>query len=60
MSAWVLSLLPFVVFLGISLRNPQYVAPLFDTEQGNKLLMTGLVLQVIGAFWVRKQISFDI
>lgn len=60
MSAWVLSLLPFAVFLAITLRNPDYVKPLFETERGNMLLGGGLILQVIGAFWVRKQIDFDI
>jgi len=60
MSAWVLSLLPFAVFLGISLMTPDYVKPLFNTEMGHMILGRGLVLQVIGAFWVRKQINFDI
>ncbi|WP_374088693.1 type II secretion system F family protein [Methylomicrobium lacus] len=60
MSAWVLSLLPFVVFLVITLRTPDYVKPLFDTPAGNYLLGVGLILQIIGAFWVRKQINFDI
>ncbi|MEY3879483.1 MAG: hypothetical protein RIQ94_278 [Pseudomonadota bacterium] len=60
MSAWVLSLLPFVVFLAISLKSPDYVKPLFNTEMGHMILGGGLVLQVIGAFWVRKQINFDI
>ena len=58
--AWVLSLLPFAVFLALALRSPKYLEPLFTTEQGNMLLLAGLVLQVIGAFWVRKQIDFDI
>ena len=60
MSAWVLSLLPFAVFLAIALRSPDYVKPLFNTEMGQMILSGGLVLQVIGAFWVRKQINFDI
>jgi tight adherence protein B len=60
MSAWVLSLLPFAVFFAIALRSPEYIKPLFDTEMGNYLLGVGLVLQVIGALWVRKQINFDI
>ncbi len=60
MSAWVLALLPFVVFLAIALRSPDYIKPMFETEQGHYLLIMGLVFQVIGAFWVRKQIDFDI
>jgi tight adherence protein B len=59
-SAWVLSLLPFAVFLIITLRSPEYVKPLFDTDMGNTILGVGLVLQVIGSLWVRKQINFDI
>ncbi|MGJ0484879.1 MAG: type II secretion system F family protein [Methylomicrobium sp.] len=60
MSAWVLSLLPFAVFLAITIRSPEYVKPLFDTDMGNTILGIGLVLQVIGSLWVRKQINFDI
>lgn len=60
MSAWVLALLPFAVFLAIALRSPDYIQPLFDTEEGHVILTVGLILQVIGAFWVRKQINFDI
>ena len=59
-SAWVLALLPFILFLGISLSSPDYIKPLFITEMGHKILGGGLLLQVIGAFWVRKQINFDI
>lgn len=60
MSAWVLSMLPFIVFLVLTLRSPGYMAPLFKTETGHTILIVGLILQVIGAFWVRKQINFDI
>jgi tight adherence protein B len=60
MSAWVLSLMPFAIFLAIALKSPDYVKPLFNTEMGHMILGVGLVLQVIGAFWVRKQINFDI
>lgn len=60
MSAWVLALLPFVVFLAISLNSPDYIKPLFDTDEGHLILSGALVLQVIGALWVRQQINFDI
>jgi len=59
-SAWVLALLPFIVFLAISLSSPDYVKPMFITETGHLILGAGLILQVIGAFWVRQQINFDI
>jgi tight adherence protein B len=56
----VLALMPFAVFFAITLLSPGYVRPLFDTEQGRMFLGGGLIFQVIGAFWVRKQIDFDI
>ena len=59
-SAWVLSLLPFAVFLFIAIQNPDFLKPLFIDQIGNYLLIGGLILQVIGAFWVRKLINFDI
>lgn len=60
MSAWVLALLPFAVFAAITLRTPEYVTPLFKTAMGNKILIIGLILQVVGSLWVRKQIDLDI
>lgn len=60
MSAWVLSLLPFAVFFILSLLNPDFMKPLFEDELGNKLLISALILQVVGSFWIRKQINFDI
>jgi tight adherence protein B len=60
LSAWVLSLLPFIVFLAITITSPEYVKPLFNTEIGHMILSGGLVLQVIGAFWIRKLINFEI
>ena len=60
MSAWVLTLLPFVVFLALSIMSPTYLKPMFETLMGKTLLIVGLVLQVIGALWVRKQINFDV
>ena len=60
LGAWVLALMPFMVFLILALKSPGYIKPLFVTEMGNMLLGIGLILQVIGAFWVRKQIDFDI
>ncbi|MGR8980018.1 MAG: type II secretion system F family protein [Gammaproteobacteria bacterium] len=60
MSAWVLALLPFAVFFVLTIRSPGYMEPLFKSEMGHMILIVGLILQVIGAFWVRKQINFDI
>ena len=52
----VLLALPFLVFAGIALLNPGYLAPLFDTMKGNVLLAiagSGLLLGV----WVMNRMS---
>jgi len=59
MSAWVLALLPFIVFIAIQFNSPSYLKPLFETENGHLLLWLGLTLQVTGGLWVRKQVNFD-
>jgi tight adherence protein B len=59
-SAWVLSLLPFALFLVLSIMSPDFLKPLFNTETGHNILIGGLLLQVIGALWIRKLINFDI
>jgi tight adherence protein B len=59
-SAWVLSLLPFALFFALCIINPNFMKPLFDTEAGHYILSGGLVLQVVGALWIRKLINFDI
>jgi tight adherence protein B len=59
-SAWVLSLLPFAVFFLVIIQNPKFFDPLFHTEPGNMALMAGLILQVVGTLWVRKQLDMDI
>jgi tight adherence protein B len=60
MSAWVLALLPLAVFLGIAIKSPDYIKPLFTTENGHFLLGIQLTLETIGALWVRSQINFEI
>lgn len=58
-SAWVLSLLPLFVFLFLTISSPKFLKPLLETEIGHTLLITGVILQIIGAFWVRKLIDIE-
>ncbi|MBY7804559.1 type II secretion system F family protein [Vibrio fluvialis] len=60
MSAWILILVPFVVFIMLSIVNPDFIAPLYEDPRGIKLVMAGIVGIVIGALWIRKIISFEV
>lgn len=60
MSAWILMLVPFVMFAVLSLISPDFVAPLFDDPRGIKMALAGLVGMVLGALWIKKIINFEV
>ncbi|MGR9013185.1 MAG: type II secretion system F family protein [Gammaproteobacteria bacterium] len=60
MSAWILAMIPFVLFIGISLVNPDYVGNLTQDPIGKKIIIWGVALQIAGNFWMRKLIAMEI
>ncbi|MDF0535675.1 type II secretion system F family protein [Shewanella sp. A32] len=60
LSAWILILLPFVLFAVIYIQTPGYVAELTGTEDGRRLLIWGAIGMVVGGLWIRKLIRIDI
>jgi len=60
MSAWVLVMVPFVLFAGISIVNPDYVGNLTHDPVGRKIILGGVVLMIIGNLWIRKLIALEI
>jgi tight adherence protein B len=53
-SAWVLVLLPIIVFALISIINPKYVDELTGTVAGRWMLSIAVILMGIGVVWLRK------
>jgi tight adherence protein B len=60
MSAWILALLPFVLFAAISLSSPDYLPVLLENETGRQMIMGGAVLALCGIFWIRQIIRIDV
>lgn len=60
MSAWVLMLAPFAIFIMLSLISPGYLEPLYMDPRGHKLIIYGGVGLLIGALWIRKIINFEV
>ncbi|MCL1127306.1 type II secretion system F family protein [Shewanella surugensis] len=60
LSAWILILLPFVLFAVIYIQTPSYVGELTGTEAGQELLMWGGVGMTIGGWWISKIIKIDV
>ena len=55
-SAYVLIALPFVLVLGLSVTNPDYFDPMRKAP-GPFLIVLGIVLLIVGWFWMRRLIK---
>ncbi|WP_114788045.1 type II secretion system F family protein [Vibrio tetraodonis] len=60
LSAWILILSPFVLFVFLSLINPDYVRPLYTDPRGMTLVSGGIVSLFVGSMWIRRIISFEV
>jgi tight adherence protein B len=59
MSAWILTLVPFVLFAMIAITTPDYVMTLVNEPTGRKLILISLGLIVIGTLWIRKLLRIE-
>ena len=60
MSAWVLSLLPLVLFAMISITSPDYLPIMMEKESGQQIMGVAVLLAVCGIFWIRRIIRVDV
>jgi len=60
MTGWILGLLPFIVFLLMSMVNPGYTDTLIHDPLGRKAIWVGLVLMVIGAYTIRRIVDIKV
>jgi tight adherence protein B len=60
LSAWILALVPIVLFGVITLTTPDYLPTLTESDIGKKLIAFGAVSGVIGILWIRKIIRIDV
>lgn len=58
MSAYTLVGLPFFIGAIVTMMNPTYMAPLFHTATGQKLMVGGVVMIVVGSLMLKKIVSF--
>ena len=58
MSAYILMGLPFVVAVVLSILNPGFMQPFFDSILGYGLMALALVMLTLGGLWMRKIVSF--
>ena len=60
MSAIVLVLLPLLLGCAMYVINPDYISTLFNTTVGQLLILGGIVLALVGFFWMKKVIEIEV
>ncbi|MGF1759204.1 type II secretion system F family protein [Photobacterium sagamiensis] len=60
MSAWILMLVPFVLFILMYFGNPGYLDPLLESERGATVLTMTAVSMFIGLIWIRKILRIEV
>lgn len=60
MSAWILSLLPFVVAMVISLVNPGFLSVLWTDPAGLKLIYGAVLMMIFGIWWMSRIIKIRV
>lgn len=60
LSAWILTLVPIVLFGILWFTTPDYLPPLLEHPTGQKMLVFAIVMLVVAVFWMRKIIRIDL
>jgi tight adherence protein B len=60
MSAWVLALVPLVLFATMWVTTPDYLPVLLEDPRGHNMIMYGCVSAVVGIAWIRRIIRIEV
>jgi tight adherence protein B len=60
MSAWILALVPLVLFAVIWVTTPDYLPMLLEEEAGQKMIIYGTISSIVGIFWIKKIIRIEV
>jgi tight adherence protein B len=60
LTGWILGVLPFIMFILIGLVNPNYTSILVHDPLGQKLVLVGLGLMVLGFLLIRKIVDIKV
>jgi tight adherence protein B len=60
MSAWVLSLLPFIVGTLMMFVNPSFMEVLWTDPTGLKMIVGGLVSMAVGVLWMSRIVALRV
>jgi tight adherence protein B len=60
LSAWILTLVPIILFGVLWITTPDYLPPLLENPTGQKMLVFAVVMLIVAVFWMRKIIRIDL
>ena len=60
LSAWILALVPILLFGMLWITTPTYLPPLLQNPTGQKMLIFACVMMVVAIFWMRRIIRIDL
>jgi len=60
LSAWILSLVPFGLFVMIYITTPNYLDILVESEDGRQLIVASGVAMTLGILWIRRLLKIEV
>lgn len=60
LSAWILVLVPFVLFIAVSIIDADYLPMLLDDPMGINLIIVAFVMMMIGIIWIKRILRIDV
>lgn len=60
MSAWVLALVPLILFAVISITTPDYLPMLVEDPRGKNMVGYGVISGVLGILWIRRLLRIEV
>jgi tight adherence protein B len=60
MSAWVLAMVPLILFGAMMFTNPEYLPVMYSDPTGQKMIMFAVVWSSIGIFFIRRIIRIEV
>lgn len=60
LTGWILGLLPFIMFVLLTLVNPKYTRVLIEDPLGQKLVIVGIALMALGFYVIRRIVDIKV
>lgn len=60
LTGWILGLLPFIMFVLLTLVNPKYTRVLIEDPLGQKLVLVGIGLMALGFYVIRRIVDIKV